>query len=447
MMNEELIKANDDEDDVDPFKEYKHWGDKDVRKPGQDESETPASSSSSTLLPKRTNKGKPFSPEEVAKLRDLSAKQAANIITARNHYADPRKNPRMHREAQLHLAHDTAFKPMHDAWSELSDSDTYKSASLPKKWRMQKEFINNWHDSNPEHYPAAMDAIKGAHGKGEQADLAHTQDEKRKLEHASMGGGLGSMSSKEAAAHFGVKGADDETPQANTSQSAAVKFAGANPEAVKQALANKRFENIPEEDIEVAGSQGRAPIKKHPDFDKPENKKLIEDFASRYAHLQNSDFVNKIKNEVGASGADIDDASLSDAAHNAMWMGMHNYNAGRSGMSMDQYIKRHMVDAIKNNVKQQHTEQTSAAAKRATKQLPPKEDARLAAPVKVFSPEERAALQAKMQGQAVPKPTSAIPEAPAPQVQKPHFSEHLDDSAKERMKSIDAAKMAVKPKE
>jgi hypothetical protein len=34
---------------------------------------------------------------------------------------------------------------------------------------------------NPEHYPAAIDAIHAAHEKGGKADLAHTQEEKRRL--------------------------------------------------------------------------------------------------------------------------------------------------------------------------------------------------------------------------------------------------------------------------
>jgi len=453
IQDELLNKADSDEED-NPFSEYANWDEKDSRKPGQSE-EVPTTEHG-VVLPKRTDKKRPFTRDEVNKLRDLASKQAANIVIARNHYADPRKNPRLHRESQLHLAHDNAFKPMHDAWSELSDSDSYKKASLPQKHRMQRDFINQWHQENPEHYQAATDAIQGAHEKGSQADLAHTQEEKRRLEHSAMGGGLGSMTSQEAAAHLGVKGDDDEMPQTSTSQSAGVKFAGANPEAVKQALSNKRFEGVPEEDIEIEENTGRAPIKKHPDFEHPENKALINDFASRYAHLQDKPFIDRVKQKAGISDPDIDDAAISDASHNAMWLGMHQYNASRSNMNLDQFIKNRMVDAVKNNIKQQHTDKVTSSAKRAAKQMPAAQEARTAG-VKVYTPEERAALQAKMTGQPVAKPAvesqpkpEAAPVQPAPTTQpvsqpvKPHFSEHLDDAAKERLKNVNAAKTIIR---
>ena len=447
-----IAKAAGDDEDVDPFGDYENWGEKDTRQPGQEEKEAGTVAPSQEVVPKRGKGGKPFTPEQVKKLRDLASKQAANIIIARNHYADPKKNPRMHREAQLHSAHEAAFAPMHDAWSELSDSDSYRKASLPQKYRMQRDFINQWHQDNPEHYPAAMNAIHSAHEKGGKADLAHTQEEKRRLEHASMGGGLGDMTSQEAAAHLGSKAEDDEAPQANTMQSAGVKFAGSNPEAVKQALASKRFEDVPSADVDVEEMQGRAPVKKHPDFEHPENKALINDFAGRYTHLMNQGFIDKLKEGLGAKGSQVDDAAVSDAAHNAMWMAMHQYNASRSNMPLDSFIKNRMVDAIKNNIKQQHTEQVTASAKRAAKQIKPEDPARTAG-LKIYSPDEKAAFQAKVTGQpavapvpAVPVPASVTTPAPvAQQPDKPHFSTHLDDAAKERLQNVGAAKTIRRP--
>lgn len=459
MDNLDLFKVEDDPElesyedtnEDDPFSEYKHWDEKDAKKPGQDAPES-KETFGDIAMPKRASKDKPFTLDEIKKLRDLAAKQAANIVVARNHYADPKKNPKMHREGHLQVAHNNAFSNMHDAWNEFSNSEQYRNASLPQKWKMQRDFKSNWHDQNPSHYAEAMGHLSGAHKKGELADLARLQEEKRRLEHSKMGGGIGTMTTQEAAAHLGSKAGEDEAPQVTTTQSAGAKFAASNPKAIEQALASKRFGSVPEEDVEVEHLSGRAPIKKHPDFDKPENKKLINDFAGRYAHLQNSDFVNKIKHQVGASTAQLDDAALSDAAHNAMWMAMHQHNAARSDIPLDKFIKNRMVDAIKNNIKAQHTEQTTASAKRAAKQTVKQDDPARMAGVKIYTPEERAALQAKMLGQPAPAATTPT-QAPAQEIKptsaatvenKPHFSEHLDDASKDRLKQATSAKAIVR---
>ena len=475
---EPIFKA-DEEDD--PFAEYANWGEQDTRKPGQnaEQDKTEQAPVSSELIGKKPS-SRQFSVDDIRKLKDLAAKQASNIAVARNHYSDPKKNPRLYREANLHSAHNESFADMHDAWNKVSNSDEYKSLPLHEKWKAQRKFINDWHSQNPEHYHSVIENIHNAHQKGEQADTAHTQEEKRRLEHAAMGGGLGEMSGKEAAAHFGVKaGGEDDIPQVATTGSSAVSFGSANPEAIKQALSSKRFESVPEETVDVDPLSGSAPIKKHPDFDKPENKALVNDFASRYAGLMNSKFVDKLKRDMGAS-SQIDEAAVNDAAHNAMWHALHNYDAQRSDMSLHNFIKFRVIDAMKNNIKQQHTEQVTAAAKRAAKVNP--SEKKFSPTVKVYTPEEKAALQAKMTGsqqsaqvakpeQPVPSPVEApkpeaavsatapeVPKAEAvsqPQTElakpaeapksKPHFSTQLNDAARKRLDHINSIKTIRRP--
>lgn len=436
-------------DEDDPFEAYKHWGAADTRKPGVHDgvpskapSEAPKKEAIS--VPKR-KPGTPFTPEEINKLRDLAGKQAANIIISRNHYSDPSKNPKLYREAQLQLAHEGSFGPLHRAWEQFRDSDTYRDASLPQKWRMQHEFLKNWHEQNPEHYSSAMNSVHTAHAKGFVADKKRDKEEMEKLKHIISGGGTGKMTGAEAAAHLGVKGGSDDLPAVSTFQSAGSQFAGHNIEAAKRALESKRFKDMGDEDIpEVEALTSRPPIHIHPDLAKPENKALVNDFASRYAHLQSGDFVNKLKNTLGVTDSNLDEAQVSDAANNAMWMALHKYNAARSPMPLDKFIKQSMIYAMKHNMRQQYASSVGTAAKKEADRT------RLADPkrtegVKHYSPEEIAEMNAKMLGQQAPASTPAQPAAPQStgEESKPKdFKFMLDAMRNKRLAHIDSAKAA-----
>jgi hypothetical protein len=409
--------ADIEDEGADPFSEYKHWGAKDTKTAGQSAPER-ASEKISPVVGASASKGRPFTHDEIAKLKQLASKHVNNLIIARNHYSDPKQNPKLHREGHLQLAHEDAFSNLHDAWKEFSNSDEYRNAPLPQKWKMQLDFQKNWHDQYPEHYAHAMDKIDAAHDSGGKADKARLQEEKRRLEHAAIGGGLGAMSQQEAAAHMGTKATDDEAPQVGTTQSAGTKFAQQNPEAIKQALASSRFTNVDTaDDQEVDEISGKAPIKRHPDLDKPENKALINDFAGRYVHLMSKPYIDKIKRDMGVPHAQVDDAELATAADHAMWTALHQHNAAASDVSLHNFIKWRMKDAIKNNIKQQHTKETTAAAKRAAKQQTTQQtaaaDPERTKGLKIYTPEEKAALQAKMLGQPAPTPVAPKP-APTP---------------------------------
>ena len=319
--------------------------------------------------------------EEEGQLRDLAAKHHANNAISRNHYADPTVNPKMAREAHLELAHNQVAEPIHGAWKKhATDNTDYRSASQPQRWKMQRDFINNFHQANPEHAQKAAEIIHGAHEAGVTADAAHTQAEKRRLEESKLGGGKGSMDAATAAAHFGSvdpKAGDDAAPTVNISGGAHVAFGGQNPEAIDRALANPRFANVPEEDIETAKlAASKAPIQQHPDLEKPENKALLERHIAKFKGLMSPDYINKVKEGIaGAGGSEFDDARTATAAYHAIIKATAQHDPNRVGqksgetVNMDTFVRGRVKQAIASDIKQQHTEQVSAAAKRATGQV------------------------------------------------------------------------------
>lgn len=382
--------------------------------------------------PLPANKSRDFTPDEENKLRDLASKQVPNIIIARNHYADAKKNPKMFREGQIELAHRDTFDPMHAAWKEHAGTPEYHEAPPSERWKKQRDFLVDWHKNNPEHYPQVLDAMHGAHSKGELADKAHLQEEHRKLGHAQMGGGTGTMSAAGAAAHFGTKTGDEEAPTVGTTGGADVAFAAQNPEAVKQALAAKRFENVPQEDVEVPENKRKAPIKQHPDLDIPENKQLINDYAAKHTGLLSRGMIDHLKEKNGAANADVDDGRLRDAATNAMYTALAGHNPTRSDVKLDDYVKRQMIDAISNDIKAQHTEQVSASAKRASKVIT--KDPAQQGKVLTNDPEYKKKVMAEMQAK--------LDAENAAKKQKTNFEQHLDEEAQKRLANIKAAKLA-----
>jgi hypothetical protein len=378
--------------------------------------------------------------EDHGKLRHLAGLQSGNISLVRQAEADPKVNPGLFHQAHIKEAVDTIAEPIHDAWKRYTNSDEYKKASTPQRWRAQRDFITNFHQANPEHSDTAVKAVDEAHAAGDAAKMAHTQEEKRRLENMGAAG-PGEMTAKDAAAHFGQKemgAGEDAMATVRTVGGAGTKFAGQNPEAVKAALANPRFADVPQEDVEVpALKQSKVKLRDHPELKDPSNRALMGAHAGKFAHMFNEDYINK-RNK---AGGEIDAAKVADAAEHAMWIATHQHNPNvknKDGESipMDGFVKQRVNEAIDSAIKAQHTQETSAAGKRAAKDIEstPEKQAQRAVDTKLVTaqtadPEKKAKMfaEAEARAKADEEKKKAARDA---------FIKHADPKQQERMQHI-----------
>ena len=457
INQEELNKAIDysqyaadlPEDDSadDEGSDYSFWGEKDPRKPG-----TPAPAEQEA--PKAAVKGvepsskrtDPLSDDEISKLKELAPLWLRNIDIQRKHNADPRKNPILSAEGRKHADLHEAMKDYHSSFDKKAKSEDYQNGTMFDKWRAQHQHKQDWHKENPDHHSGIMDRIDDTRKVYDVANRAHLHDKKEMLQDA-LTPGKGTMSSTEAAQHFGTKeGGEDEMPTVSTVRSATSSFGAHNPQLIRQELDNlKDLQPLSPEDEEILQDKGsKAPMVQHPAFNDPENKKLVNDFYSLHGKAMRDDHIKKLMNGLGIDEGlhqHIDMGKLADSAMTGMLRGVKDYDSNK-GKSLGQYVHYTANNHVRSELQRQHqiaqslrnkAKQSKATTPAAAVTAP---DAKPAAPVKVFSPEEKAALQAKYaaQGKTVVKP-KADPLASMP------------SDMKERHQSILAAKKTQTPGE
>ena len=407
---------------------------------------------SAPIQPVSAKSGRKFSSEEIGHLKRIASHMHQNQVKQRNHYADPKVNPKNAAESHIASAMHDSHGNLHESWAQKANSPEYKSATTPQRWRQQLQFRRDWHAQNPDHLDQATDNRVQAKDTADKIHTSYLQNKKAGLE--SIGaGGLGVDAAK-AAAHFGTKTGSDEMAQVGTREGLR-----GDPTKAKEELSKPKYQNLPQEQVEVGSNPNEFKISHMPpDLQTPQSKELMQSMAANYAHIKNPARISKLlANKDNIDVSTLDEGRLSDAADAAMWRALHHFSeyrsSGHTGSDLDSYIRNSMNHAIRNDAKAQLSES------RVTKE-PPRDEVKRKEGLKEFSPEEKEKLkqqimeqhqtreadkakiqEAQAQAEAAPKKPKMSPEEQAAWMQQHGFSDDpVDDSSHNRLGSIKANK-------
>lgn len=429
----DLPQESEDAEDND----YSYWGEKDPRAAGQ---QAPESRPTSPIDPS-SSRSEPLSEEEITRLKELAPLWLQNLSIQRKHDADPRKNPILAAEGHKNRHLSEMMADYHKAWDNVRNSDEYKDADHLGKKQLQIKHKLDWHKKNPTHHASVMDKLDDTRKIYDLAGRAHLYEKKEMLQDA-LTPGLGSMSSQEAAQHFGIKeGGEDDMPSVSTVRSAAASFGQKNQKMIQDELGRlSHIKGLSPEEEEILQDKGsKAPLLQHPAFQDPENKKLINDFYALHGKAMRDE---SIKQHMKTLGIDeglhqhIDMGQLADAAMTGMLRGASDHQKGR-GKSFGANVHETARNHVRAELQRQHPiaaslrRKANAAAKaaQAVKQ-PAGESTQPTSAIKRFSPEEIAAMNAKYA--AAGKNKIAPP--------KSDITSKMPSDMKERHQSILAAK-------
>ena len=428
-----LIKAEDE--DQDP---YAYWGMSD-RAPGQQaEPEAQSKIVPSAVVPRREQEQEKLSPEDWRKLEQLAPVWLENYNRQKMKSADPRYNPVLYGEGKKKALLDNAAGQYHQDFKDHTSSDEYQGHSnLFDKWRSQLGFLRDWHSKNSDVHSDAVDALNQAQQVHDLSNRARLNERKESLAHAGESAGAPTMGQHVAATHLGVGAEDEDAPVSiATIRDPGAAFASKHGGIVEQE--RKKLADVkqltPEEEEQLHAEGASVPMLKHPAFEDPENRSLVNRFYAQHGGPMRDENIRKVMKNLNIDESlspHIDMGRLGDAAMHGLLEGVHSWRDD-VGTSRGNHMRNTANNFIRTELQRQHPIAQNLRAKAKAADEAKKQESLKTAPVKVFSPEEKAKLQAQYaaQGKTKVSPTAL-----------------MNDQMKGRMNGVSAARSSVKKPE
>jgi hypothetical protein len=233
-----------------------------------------------------------------------------------NQSADASSNPINFAEGHREAAHNKSHKDFRAAYEEFKNSEDFQSKSKSEQRKATREFKKQFKADNPDHTKNAMSSYSDAHGMHSKAMDHYNTKKDAALDHILSGGVSGSedtMSTKEAASHFGVTG--DEGQQSGSRSTVESSFAQQNPEFIESIRQKRGIKGVQESD-ETLDNPDKE-IYRHPSLSGKHKDKMDQLFG-QYGKLIEQN-IKKGANKLKAKGIPENEIDESDLREHAMY--------------------------------------------------------------------------------------------------------------------------------